>query len=60
MAGLIQLLIILVAIGLIVWAVNRFIPMNENFRQLINVVAIVGAVLYVVVVLLGYGGVSLR
>ena len=44
---MIQLIILLALAGLLVWALTTFIPMSPNFARLIQVVAIVLAVLYV-------------
>ena len=40
---LIQLVIILVVVGVILWAINNYIPMQTTMKKLLNVV-VVGAV----------------
>ena len=45
--SLISLIIIIVAIGVILWAVNTYIPMEPNIKKLLNVVVIVVLVLWV-------------
>lgn len=45
--SLIGLIIVLAIIGLIVWAVTTFIPMPQNIKTLIVVVAGIVALLYV-------------
>jgi hypothetical protein len=44
---LIQLVIVLVVLGVILWAINTYIPMNATVKKIINVVVILVAVLYV-------------
>jgi hypothetical protein len=38
---IINVLVTIVVIGLIVWAVNSFIPMAEPYKKIFNIVAIV-------------------
>lgn len=47
METLIPVLVVLVIIGLIVWAINSFLPIDARFKQLIVVVAIIAALLYI-------------
>jgi len=42
-----SLIITLIILGVILYLVNNFIPMDEKFKQLVNIVAIIGAVIYV-------------
>jgi hypothetical protein len=44
---LIQLVIVLVVLGVILWAINTYIPMNATIKTILNVVVIIAAVLYV-------------
>jgi hypothetical protein len=43
---LIHLFIILVVIGVILWAVNSYIPMQTTIKKIINVVVILCVVLW--------------
>ena len=45
---LINLIIILVAVGVILWLVNNYIPMDRKIKSILNVVVVI------VVILLGY------
>jgi hypothetical protein len=38
---LIQLIILLVVIGVILWAVNAYIPMQPTIKRILNVVVVV-------------------
>ena len=44
---LIQLVIVLVVFGVLLWAINTFIPMEGNIKKILNVVVIVVVVLFV-------------
>jgi hypothetical protein len=44
---LIQLVITLVVIGVILWAINTYIPMDGTIKKILNVVIVIVAVLYV-------------
>jgi hypothetical protein len=43
---LIHLIIVLVVIGLLLWVVNSFIPMDVKIRRILNVVVIIAVVLW--------------
>lgn len=45
--SLIQLVIVLVVLGVILWAVNSYIPMDATIKKILNVVVILVAVLFV-------------
>ena len=44
---LIQLVIVLVVLGVILWAINTYIPMDATIKKILNVVVVIAAVLYV-------------
>ena len=62
---LIQLVIVLVVFGVLLWAINTYIPMEANIKKILNVVVILVVVLFVLSAfgLLGsvgfYGGMPL-
>lgn len=43
---LIQLLEILIVVGVLLWLVNRFIPMQKNIKSILNGVVIIAVVLW--------------
>ncbi len=43
---LIQLLGILIVIGVLLWLVNRFIPMAGSIKSILNGVVVIGVVLW--------------
>lgn len=44
--GLVQLVITLVIVGVILWAVNTYIPMDGKIKQILNVVVVIAVVLW--------------
>jgi len=44
--SLIQVIIILIVIGVLLWAINSVIPMDPRIRQIISAVVIVAVVLW--------------
>ena len=44
--SLIQLLIVLVVIGVILWLINRYIPMQDSIRKILNVVVVIIVILW--------------
>lgn len=55
---LIQLIVVLVVVGLLLWLVNKFIPMAEPIKQILNVVVIIAVVLLVLFFFLGWAHVG--
>jgi len=47
---LIQLLEVLVVIGVLLWLVNRFIPMAGSIKSILNAVVVIGVVLWLLTV----------
>ena len=43
---LIQLLGILIVVGVLLWLVNRFIPMQGSIKSILNVVVVIAVVLW--------------
>lgn len=44
--SLVSLIITLVIVGVILWAVNTYIPMDSRIKQLLNVVVLIVVVLW--------------
>jgi hypothetical protein len=51
--SLISLLIILIAVGVVLWLINTYIPMDGKIKKILNVVVVI----FVIVWLLGSFGV---
>jgi small-conductance mechanosensitive channel len=45
--SLIQLVLVLIVIGVLLWAINRYIPMDATIKKILNVVVVLVAVLFV-------------
>jgi hypothetical protein len=43
---LLQLLIFLVVVGVILWVINNYIPMQSTIKKILNVVVVGGVVLW--------------
>ena len=44
---LIQLVVVLVVFGVVLWAINKYIPMEATIKKILNVVVILVAVLFI-------------
>lgn len=55
---LIQLVVILIVIGVLLWAVNNYIPMDARIKQIINAVVIIAVVIYLLLWLLAAVGLA--
>ena len=43
---LIQLVVILIVVGVLLWLVNSYIPMDRKIKQILNIVVVIGVVLW--------------
>jgi hypothetical protein len=43
---LIQLVIVLVVVGVILWVINSYIPMQSTIKKILNVVVIIAVILW--------------
>lgn len=43
---LLQMLVVLVVVGLLLWLVNRFIPMQGMIKSILNAVVVIAVVLW--------------
>lgn len=48
--GLIQLVVVLVVVGVILWAVNTYIPMDSKIKNILNIVVVITVVLWLLTV----------
>jgi high-affinity K+ transport system ATPase subunit B len=54
---LIGLIISLIVVGVLLWTINAFIPMDAKIKQILNVVVIIIVVIWLLVNLLPSGGI---
>ena len=45
---LIQLVILLIVVGVLLWAVNTYIPMDATIKKIINAVVIIAVILFII------------
>ncbi len=45
--SLIQLIVVLVVVGVILWAINNYIPMQGNIKKILNVVVVVVVIIFI-------------
>jgi hypothetical protein len=43
---LLQILLTLIVVGVLLWLVNRFIPMEGSIKSILNAVVVIGVVLW--------------
>jgi cation transporter-like permease len=43
---IVQLLLVLVVVGVLLWLVNNFIPMQGTIKSILNAVVVIGVVLW--------------
>jgi len=53
---LIQLVVALIVVGVLLWAVNNYIPMDSKIKQILNVVVVIAVVLWLLQVFGVLGG----
>jgi uncharacterized membrane protein (DUF441 family) len=53
---LIQLIVVVIVIGVLLWLVNTYIPMDSTVKQILNAVVIIALVVWLIVWLLGMVG----
>jgi hypothetical protein len=55
---MLQLIVFIVFVGLVLWLVNQYIPMDPKVKQILNVVVIIALVLWLLGIFVGYGPVG--
>lgn len=43
---LIQIIIVLIVVGLLLWLVNNYIPMDAKIKNILNIVVVIGVILW--------------
>ncbi len=44
---MVQFFIILVVIGVLLWLVNNYIPMDRKIKQILNIVVVIAVILWI-------------
>ena len=55
---LIQLVIVLVVVGVILWLINSYIPMQTTIKKILNAVVVVAVVIWLLIVFGVIGNIS--
>lgn len=45
--SLIQIVVILIVVGVLLWLINSYIPMDAQIKQILNIVVIIVVVLWI-------------
>lgn len=56
--SLLSLIITLVIVGVLLWAVNAYIPMDAKIKQILNIVVVIAVVLWLLSAFGVFGGMS--
>lgn len=51
---LIYLIVVLAIVGVVLWAVNEFVPMPPDFKRVLNVIVILFVLLWALMTLVGW------
>lgn len=43
--SILQLAIVIIVVGVLLWAVNTYIPMEDRIKNILNIVVVIGVVL---------------
>ena len=43
---LVQVVVILIVVGVLLWLINNFIPMQSSIKRILNAVVVIGVVLW--------------
>ena len=55
---IIQLIIVLVVVGVVLWAINSFIPMQSTIKGILNLVVIIAVIIWLLSVFGLIGNIS--
>ena len=55
---LINLIIILVVVGVILWVINAYIPMQSTIKKILNAVVVIGVIIWLLSVFGVIGNIS--
>jgi uncharacterized membrane protein (DUF441 family) len=55
---LIQVVVLLIVIGVLLWLVHNYIPMDDTIKKIINAVVVIAVVVWLLFWLLAIAGIS--
>lgn len=53
--SLVQLIVVLAVVGVLLWAINAYVPMDRKIKGILNVVVVIAVVLWLLGLLGGSG-----
>jgi hypothetical protein len=56
--SLISLVVTLIVVGILLWLVNSYIPMDGKIKNILNIVVVVFVVLWLIGALIGWGNIN--
>ena len=56
--SLLSVVIVLIVIGVLLWLVNSYIPMDAKIKQILNVVVVIATVLWILSLFLPIGALN--
>ncbi len=55
---LINVVMVLIVVGVLLWLVNKFIPMDGNIKSILNAVVVIAVVVWILALFLPIGSLS--
>jgi hypothetical protein len=52
---LVNVVLVLIVVGVLLWLVNAYIPMDGKIKQILNVVVVIAVVLWILSLFFGFG-----
>lgn len=46
MTSLVNVVIILIIVGVLLWLINRFLPMDYKIKQILNIVVVIAVIIW--------------
>jgi hypothetical protein len=46
MTPLVNVVVILIIVGVVLWLINRFIPMDSKIKQILNIVVVIAVIIW--------------
>ena len=56
--SLLSVVVVLIVIGVLLYAVNAFVPMDAKIKQILNVVVVIATVLWILCLFLPLGAIN--
>jgi hypothetical protein len=56
--SLISLVVVLIVVGVLLWLVNTYIPMDEKIKKILNIAVVVVVVLWLLGAVVGWGDIE--